>query len=99
MHDGGHVVDFQKTDVASQLTAPSKSFSHYDSTTPVIDDKVLISLSPASSDVCVSDPPDYQKDLVFFVFNNLSPCNLPNMVAEFSESAHAHLLWVTKYLV
>ena len=42
VHDGGHAVDFQKTDVASQFTAPSKSSSHYDSTTPVIDDKVAI---------------------------------------------------------
>ena len=96
MHNGSHAVDFQKSDVASQFTDPSESSSHYDSTTPVINDKVLIfSLSPASSDVCVSDPPDCQEDLICFMFNNLSPCNLPSMVAEFLESvAHAHLPWV-----
>ena len=56
VQDGSHAVDFRKIGVASQFTAPSKFSSHYDSTTPVIDDKVLISsLSPASSDVCVSN--------------------------------------------
>ena len=37
------MVAIRKSDVASQFTAPSESSSHYDSTTHVIDDKVLIS--------------------------------------------------------
>ena len=46
------------------------------------------------------DPPDYQKDAIYFVFNDLSPSNLSTMVAEFSKSVTgAHLPWLAKHLV
>ena len=54
----------------------------------------------ASSGVCETvAPPDNLKDL-FFTFNNLSSCNLSNMVEQFSESVGGIFLpWVAVYLV
>ena len=103
---GSHaIVDSQTSDIALDSPAPRASSSipsNFEITSPVVDSEVPISfLPPVSSDVSMlCDPPDCQKDLVCFVFNNLSPCNLSAMVAEFSESVSwAHLPWVAKYLV
>ena len=60
-----------------------------------------LSSSAASSDVCETVvPPDSLKDLICFIFNNLSSCNLHSMAASFSESMKdIYLPWVTLYLV
>ena len=45
-------------------------------------------------------PPDGLRDLIYFTFNNLSSCNLPSMVEQFSESVEdIYLPWVAVYLV
>ena len=103
---GSHaIVDTQTSDTALDSPASSASSSipsNFDITFPaVVGEASVSSPPPVSSDASVlCDPPDCQKDLVCFVFNNLSPCNLSAMVAEFSESvSQAHLPWVAKYLV
>ena len=45
-------------------------------------------------------PSDGLRDLIYFTFNNLSSCNLPSMVEQFSESVEdIYLPWVAVYLV
>ena len=67
---------------------------------PPVQTKPSLPSDDASSGVCETvAPPDNLKDLCF-TFNNLSSCNLSNMVEQFSESVgDIYLPWVAVYLV
>ena len=62
---------------------------------------LLSSSDDANSGDCETvAPPDGLRDLIYFTFNNLSSCNLPSMVEQFSESVEdIYLPWVAVYLV
>ena len=62
---------------------------------------LLSSSDDANSGDCATvAAPDGLRDLIYFTFNNLSSCNLPSMVEQFSESVEdIYLPWVAVYLV